>query len=535
MLRFFGIVRVEYVAKNAVRVRHFNGFLIEIGLEQLDLVRAQRNGAPNHGQGILVFIPAHADPQIGGVCHDPLDHGVRGGHKVNMLLAVVFSNQRDDLLDHGILEVFIPNFHVDIHNGPSREFLQDLLKGGDLQALELFSVLRAEIQRQQLLVGVLVDFSASVADAVKRAVVTGNQYAVLGGPQIKFNFLCSKRHCRAKGGHAVFGSNRIEASMGAKTGVGHDAVKGNDRRAAVAVKPRSAPFLYVFVMRLALAHMSRGLVVFCRRIDLTDPKSHAVFHIQQLLSLGGEHRAAAAHLGRLTQGDRRADEIGVGLIAKEGIDDGKRLVGVGPLQRAADDDIDLFAGEHGEALVEIKIIAGQKGKAKPFQFQNIGRSALVAVRHVKLVTALGIGFDLAGRGMRLEIPTDEVALAVKGVGGVANPVFGFVSRVDKHQRVTPFCRLACFLQQNGVVLIHCSIKSVLALHVGKSVAVFGQNDQIKAFVTLLQQIEQAPKARVKILFVKGITGLNDTNFHKTLLLLSSFVFSLPRYGIYRFR
>ena len=65
------------------------------------------------------------------------------------------------------------------------------------------------------------------------------------------------------------------------------------------------------------------------------------------------------------------------------------------------------------------------------------------------------------------------------------------------------------------------IKSILSLHVRKSIAVFGKNDQIHAFIAFVKQSQKTFKALFYILLFEGIFGLNQTNFQKVQQYLHS--------------
>ena len=57
------------------------------------------------------------------------------------------------------------------------------------------------------------------------------------------------------------------------------------------------------------------LIIFFRRIDLARAKSHAVLHVHQFLAPRRDDRTASAGFGILTQRNRRANQIGVCLVA----------------------------------------------------------------------------------------------------------------------------------------------------------------------------------------------------------------------------
>ena len=264
--------------------------------------------------------------------------------------------------------------------------------------------------------------------------------------------------------------------------------------------------------------MPRWLVVFDRRIDFTHTKPHEALHIQKRLTLGRYHHTASAKTGILGKRDRRAYKIGVSVVAQKFVDNGKRLVSVGSLQRAPDDHIHVFTGDLGKILVKIEIVTGQKSEANTLQLQNVRLCYLIAVCHIKLVTTLGIGLDLAGSGMRLEIAPHNVALAIDSVGGVTHPLLGLKSRIDKDQRMTALCRLASLLQQYFVIFRHRTVKAPFTLYIGRGIAIFGKHDKIHTPVALIHQAEQIGKTSVHVPFIEGIVGLNDANLHSSLLL-----------------
>ena len=118
------------------------------------------------------------------------------------------------------------------------------------------------------------------------------------------------------------------------------------------------------------------------------------------------------------------------------------------------------------------------------------------------MASLGIGLDLAWRGMRLEISADDIAASVDRVSGVADTVFGLKPAVDEHQRIASFGGLASLLHKDGIVFFYRIVKALLALHVRGSVAVFGQYDEIQAFVALVKQRKQIFKALADVALIK---------------------------------
>ena len=159
------------------------------------------------------------------------------------------------------------------------------------------------------------------------------------------------------------------------------------------------------------------------------------------------------------------DMSSVKFESKEFVYDGKRIVSVCALKRAANDDINVFASNFCKILIKIEIIAGEKGKSQAFKFQNIWRCDLIAICHIKLMATLGVGFDFAWRGMSFEISADDISVSVNCVGCVSNFALGFESRIDKHERIALFCGFASLLHENVVVFLYCIVKAFFAFHI----------------------------------------------------------------------
>ena len=113
-------------------------------------------------------------------------------------------------------------------------------------------------------------FSKRANIIIKSIIVAGNKHSVLGGPNIKLYLLSSERNRRTECGHTVFGSDRIKASVSTKARIFHNRIKRNYRCSAVAVKPRAASFLYVFIMSLKFSLMTCGLKIFSLWVYLTN-------------------------------------------------------------------------------------------------------------------------------------------------------------------------------------------------------------------------------------------------------------------------
>ena len=114
------------------------------------------------------------------------------------------------------------------------------------------------------------------------------------------------------------------------------------------------------------------LVIFVFWINLTNAKAYAALHIEKHLSLGRYHHTASAKLGILTKGYRCADKVRIGVIAKKSVYNFKRIVTVGALQGATDNDIYILSCNFCKIFVKIKIIAGKKSETQTLYFQNVG-------------------------------------------------------------------------------------------------------------------------------------------------------------------
>ena len=302
--------------------------------------------------------------------------------------------------------------------------------------------------------------------------------------------------------------------MGAKPRIGHILIKDHHTGTAVAIQPGAAPLLDILIVGLFLAAEACGLIILIMGIDLGDAEADLALHIHQRSAVGLNDAAAAADGGLLAQRDRCADQVGVGMIAEEAVDDIQRLMAIGALMGAADDNIDVLQRQRRKILVEIEVVAGHKPETDALDLHHVGLAELIGIGAIHLVAPLGDGFDLAGSGMGLKVAANHLAVAVDAMGGV----FAFISAVAEDQRIAPLGGLLGLFQNHAVIFLDGGMKALCRALGSGNIGVFGDDDQIHARIALIDQLHHAVKAFFGVLIIKGIPRLHYTYFHFCFLL-----------------
>ena len=142
----FGIVRIEDITADAVCMRLIDGFLIEIGLKELDLFTAVANGAIDDLPSSVTRAATARD--LGVFSLQARKHVILTAHNVNVLLAIVFFDKRNNTVE--ILGAISLGLQMNIHYRMAGEFLEYVLKGWNLHSRERLSAFHTEIEFAEL-------------------------------------------------------------------------------------------------------------------------------------------------------------------------------------------------------------------------------------------------------------------------------------------------------------------------------------------------------------------------------------------------
>ncbi len=470
--RLVRVVRPEDIASDVVFMGLVDHLLVEVGLEELDLLRAEFDGAVDDRPGALgVVADAEADFGRGGL--EAARDGVVGDHEVGVACAVILAEEGDDAVDRGLVVVVGERLDVDVHDHLPRELAEDVLEGDDAEAGEAFAELRAEVEFAQLGEGVFVDLARAVADAVEGGVVAGDDFAVGRRPEVELDFLGAHRDGGAEGGHAVFGGDGAEAAVGAEARVGEAGVVADHGGSAVAVLPGVAAELDVLVVRGGRVAVAGGLEVLRGGVEGGGGLAEGAAHVGEDLAVGRHDHACAADRRVLRVAHRGADDVGVRVVGDVAAHDLGGVVGVAPLEGAADDDVDLLAGDARDGLVEVEVVAGEEAVADAVHLQHVGRGGFEGVGRVELEDV-----ELEGRQVLLEVLAGELAVAVVAVGRVAPARRLLREGVHEDVGAAAARRRGAGLEEDGDVAVVEAERVLERLRRAGDVAVLGEDDEV---------------------------------------------------------
>ena len=182
---------------------------------------------------------------------------------------------------------------------------------------------------------------------------------------------------------------------------------------------------------------------------------------------------------------------------------------VAALVGAADDHIHVLPRDVGKILIEIEIVADQKAEADALDLDHgrLGKGKGVVAFQLHLG-------DLAGGEVLFLVGSRDIAVPVKGIGGVAESLFALAAGVEEHQRMAALCGFRRALQQNVPVFFRALLCLLLCFRKRRAVAGFGHDDDVHGFVAFPQIAQLCGKQGVGLAVVGGIGRLDDADLHK---------------------